>query len=64
MMRMFTTWRRLKADTVNGDCIQLVITYSSFNKAEIDSLQEVFKQDIGAGLQAEYDTTPQDEQPS
>ena len=53
-MKMFTTWRSLPENTLRGNAVQLVITYSSFNKEEIDNLTEMLKRTIAAGISGEY----------
>ena len=39
-MKVLTTWKRNKTDTLTGESITVSITYSSFDKNEIDELQK------------------------
>lgn len=55
-MRQTITYKRLKQDTINGDSIQVTMVYSSFDKNEIDSVEEVFKETIGTGIISEFET--------
>lgn len=49
-MRVQTMYRRLDPDTVTGEQIVVVTTYSSFNKEEIDALEKELKETIGSGV--------------
>ena len=53
-------WRRLKPDTTNGEMIELTTTYSSFDKAEIDDLQEWFADKYGSGIVLDLQTLGKD----
>lgn len=46
-MKTITTYRRNPSDTVCGESITLTVRYSSFDKKEIDKLEEKFKEEIG-----------------
>lgn len=39
-MKVLVTWERLAPDTVGGDKLRVTTTYMSFDKDEIDKLQE------------------------
>ena len=49
-MKCFTQYRRELADTVNGEKIIVTTIYSSFDKEEIDNLEEQLKEKIQSGL--------------
>ncbi len=53
-MKVFTTFKRLMPTTVDGEIIQVITYYSSFDGAEIDKLQEDLKNTIGAGVVTEF----------
>lgn len=52
-MRILTQYKREKPDTISGEKISIIQTYSSFNKEEIDKLEQDCKERIGFGLVAE-----------
>lgn len=54
-MNIFTTYKRLKPSTVNGDAISITTVYSSFNPAEIDELEQHCKATIGTGVIQHFD---------
>ena len=54
-MKETVTWKRLDADTVNGHTLQVTTTYSSFDQAEIDKLQELIAKKVGQMLVVEGD---------
>ena len=39
-MKIYESWKRNKPDTVTGESITVTIVYQSFDKDEIDKLQE------------------------
>lgn len=43
-MMITTTVKRLKPDTIMGYSVQITHTYTSFDKAEIDSIEEQMRQ--------------------
>ena len=53
-MKSFTTYERLMPTTADGHIIKISTFYSSFNKEEIDELQEHLRIDIGSGLEINY----------
>lgn len=53
-MKATTTYRRLKPDTLNGDSVAVTTVYSSFDRSEIDSMEETFKRTIGACVVQEF----------
>ena len=50
------TWENLKPSTMSGYAITVKHTYSSFDMAEINALEERLKQTIGAGILIENET--------
>ena len=38
-MRIYRSWKRNTPDTMTGESLTVTITYSSFDKKEIDELQ-------------------------
>ena len=52
-MKLFTQYKRENPDTILGEKITVIQTYSSFDKDEIDKLEQDFKKHIGDGLVAE-----------
>ena len=53
-MKVTTTFRRLKPDTLNGDSVAVTTVYSSFNRSEIDSLEETLERTIGFCVVQEF----------
>ena len=53
-MKITTTYRRLRPDTLNGDSVAVTTVYSSFDKSEIDSMEETFKRTIGTVVIQEF----------
>lgn len=49
-MKTQITYKRLNPTTVNGDCLEVKISYSSFDTTEIDKMEEYYKQNIGYAL--------------
>ena len=49
-MDHLVTWEKLKPSTMSGYAITVKHTFSSFDIAEINALEERLKQTIGAGL--------------
>lgn len=54
-MRMFTQYKRENPDTILGEKITIIQTYSSFNKDEIDELEQKCKENIGNGIETEME---------
>lgn len=52
-MKSSTTYRRFDPDTVLGEKLEIKLVYSSFDKAEIDQLEENCKIAIGSGVLSE-----------
>lgn len=52
-MKRAITWNRLMPTTADGEIIKVSIYYSSFNKDEIDKLQEELRGSIGTGIISE-----------
>ena len=52
-MKVFIQYKRENPDTILGEKITLIQTYSSFNQDEIDELEQDFKENIGNGIMAE-----------
>lgn len=42
-MKIIITSNRLEPDTIRGEAFQAIYTYSSFDKLEIDEIEEYFK---------------------
>lgn len=53
-MKVATTFERLMPTTADGHIIKISTYYSSYDKAEIDKLQEDLRNTIGAGLVTEF----------
>ena len=56
-MKSLTTFKRLMPTTADGHIIKVTTYYSSFNKEEIDELQEGLTKSIGAGFVSQSYTT-------
>lgn len=52
-MKLFTQYKRENPDTILGEKITIIQTYSSFNKDEIDDFERNCKTLIGDGLVTE-----------
>ena len=46
-MKVVIRTHRLDADTISGERFQIVYTYTSFNKEEIDELEEKISKQTG-----------------
>lgn len=46
-MKETISFRRLTPDTINGEQIAITYTYSSFNKSEIDKIEEYLRNSLG-----------------
>lgn len=53
-MKVATTFERLMPTTADGHIIKISTYYSSYDKSEIDKLQEDLRNTIGAGLVTEF----------
>ena len=53
-MKVTTTFERLMPTTADGQIIKVTTYYSSWDKAEIDKLQEDLRNTIGAGVVTEF----------
>ena len=49
-MKVATTFERLMPTTADGHILKITTYYSSFDKAEIDKLQEDLRDAIGSGI--------------
>ena len=49
-MKVATAFERLMPTTTDGHIIKITTYYSSFDKSEIDKLQEDLRNTIGAGI--------------
>jgi len=49
-MKVHTQFQVLKPDTINGNRVQVVTTYSSFDETEINIIADKFRNEIGAGI--------------
>lgn len=54
-MKVSISWRRDKPDSVNGEKLIVTQTYSSFNQAEINSMEQTLRLQYGNGVVAEYE---------
>lgn len=53
-MKVSTTFERLMPTTADGHVIKVTTYYLSWDKAEIDKLQEDLQNTIGAGIVTEF----------
>lgn len=51
----FTTYDRLEPNSARGECIKITTTFTSYNQADIDIIENACKIAIGLGLQQEVD---------
>ena len=58
-MKVATTFERLMPTTADGHIIKVTTYYSSWDKAEIDKLQEDLRNAIGSGI-VSYDVEEDD----
>lgn len=49
-MKTIITWHRGNADTVSGEQIEVKTLYTSFDKSEIDAIQQYCQKVYGDGL--------------
>ena len=54
-MKCFISYRRDKADTINGEALTVSQRYSTFDKAEMDRFEDYLKSSMGCGVTVEYD---------
>ena len=54
-MKIATIYERLMPTTADGHIVKVTTYYSSFDKTEIDNLQEELEKSIGAGIISETD---------
>ena len=54
-MKSITTYRRLQPNTTEGHQIQLIQTFSSQDKAEIDHMEENFQKAFGNNVISEFE---------
>ena len=53
-MKVATSFERLMPTTADGHIIKVTTYYSSWDKSEIDKLQEDLRNTIGAGVVTEF----------
>ena len=53
-MKCMQRWKRLKPDTINGYCIEVVTVYHSMDAEEIEKMANVCKEQIGTGKSFEF----------
>lgn len=53
-MKCFTSYERHNPNTVNGETIVVTQVYSSFDKKEIDVLENDLRLSIGDGVKMEF----------
>ena len=51
----FTTYDRLEPNSSRGDCIKITTTFTSYNQADIDIIENACKAAIGLGVRQEVD---------
>ena len=61
-MKVSISWRRDKPDSVNGEKLIVTQTYSSFNQAEINSMERTLQLQYGNGVVAEYEAVKEGEE--
>lgn len=49
-MKQQVTWKETKGDSVNGYGVQVIYTFTSFDKSEIDELKARCEKNIADGL--------------
>lgn len=49
-MKVHTQFQVLEPDTINGNRVQVITTYSSFDETEINIIAYKFRNEIGAGI--------------
>ena len=49
-MKVHTQFQVLEPDTINGNRVQVVTTYSSFDEIEINIIADKFRHEIGSGI--------------
>lgn len=49
-MKVHTQFQILEPDTISGNRVQVVTTYSSFDEEEINIIADKFRDEIGAGI--------------
>ena len=54
-MKCFISYQRANADTINGETLIVSQRYSTFDKAEMDRLEDYLKSSMGCGVSVEYD---------
>lgn len=53
-MKCFTSYERHNPNTVNGETIVVTQVYSSFDKKEMDALENDLRLSIGDGVKMEF----------
>ena len=56
-MKLNVSYHRKHPDTINGDQIEIVYRYSSFDQREIDAVENWARKDIGLGITANLEIT-------
>ena len=54
-MKCYATWRREKPDTTSGEKIIMTQVFTSFDKQEIDKLEETLKETIKSGIFTDFE---------
>ena len=49
-MKVHTQFQVLEPDTISGNSVQVVTTYSSFDETEINIIADKFRNEIGDGI--------------
>ena len=47
-MQISTYYKKINPTTANGYSIQVITTYQSFDKSEIDKVEDILKDSVGA----------------
>lgn len=55
-MKCFTSYRRVDADTINGEKLIVSTIYTTFDSEEMEKLEESIRNTIKSGVVIEYNT--------
>lgn len=58
-MKVNVRYERKPGNTVNGEIIVIINTYSTFDTAEMDRYEKLLKEHIGSGVQYDMDLDQQ-----
>ena len=54
-MRSYTSYQRLVSDTIDGEILVVTTRYTTFDKAEMDVVEEIMRRTIGSGVMTEIE---------